>query len=164
MSGYGWELDQVMYEVRRAEVVVELGSFRGGSLRVWRKEFDPLLMIAVDPGDDIRQEVMDELGVVYIQGASQDEAVFERVRAVLDGRTIDLLYLDGDHMYDAVQRDWELYAPLVSPEGVIVLDDAVITDNPTVEVHRLYEQVRIGRRSKLVYDGRGGTGLALIRP
>ena len=39
MSGYGWELDQVMHEVRRAEVIVELGSFRGGSLRVWRKEF-----------------------------------------------------------------------------------------------------------------------------
>lgn len=163
MSGYGWELDQVMYEVRRAEVVVELGSFRGGSLRVWRKEFDPLLMIAVDPGDDIRPEVMEDLGVIYIQGASQEQSVFNSVLNVLDGRTIDLLYIDGDHLYEPVKRDWDLYSPLVSPEGVIVLDDAVITDNPTVEVHRLYEEVRVGRRSKLIYDGRGGTGLALIR-
>jgi cephalosporin hydroxylase len=122
-----------------------------------------LLMVSVDPGADIRQEVMDELGVVWIQGSSQDEEVHERVCEVLDGRTIDLLYIDGDHLYEPVRHDWNWYSPLVSPEGVIVLDDAVITDNPTVEVHRLYEEVRVGRRSKLIYDGRGGTGMALIR-
>lgn len=163
MSGYGWELDQVISEVRRAEVIVELGSFRGGSLRVWRKEFDPMLMIAVEPTEDLTQQTADDLGVVLIRGRSQDPAIFEEVTWALNGRTIDLLYIDGDHLYAPVRQDWELYSPLVSPDGVVVLDDAVIKDNPTVEVHRLYTELREGRLSKLIYDGRGGTGLAIIR-
>jgi predicted O-methyltransferase YrrM len=36
---------------------------------------------------------------------------------------IDVLHLDADHEYEAVRRDIEKYAPLVSEGGIIVFDD-----------------------------------------
>ena len=38
---------------------------------------------------------------------------------------IDLLFLDGDHSFDAVQRDYRDWAPKVRPGGFLVLHDVV---------------------------------------
>ena len=34
---------------------------------------------------------------------------------------IDFLFLDGDHSYEGVRRDFENYAPLVRPGGIVAL-------------------------------------------
>ena len=36
---------------------------------------------------------------------------------------IDLLFIDGDHSYEGVKLDFELYSKLLSPKGVIILHD-----------------------------------------
>ena len=36
---------------------------------------------------------------------------------------IDLLFIDGDHSYEGVKRDWELFAPHVKPFGIVVFHD-----------------------------------------
>ena len=36
---------------------------------------------------------------------------------------IDLLFIDGDHSYEGVKLDFELYSKLVSPKGVIIIHD-----------------------------------------
>jgi predicted O-methyltransferase YrrM len=46
------------------------------------------------------------------------------VRGVLGG-ALDVLLIDGDHSYDGVRRDFELYTPLVRPGGLIILHDIV---------------------------------------
>ncbi len=38
---------------------------------------------------------------------------------------IDLLFIDGDHSYDGVKRDWELFSPHVSAFGVVVFHDTL---------------------------------------
>lgn len=40
--------------------------------------------------------------------------------------TIDLLFIDGDHAYEAVKRDWEEWSPHVSPAGRIAFHDALL--------------------------------------
>jgi len=37
---------------------------------------------------------------------------------------IDFLFIDGDHSYEGVKKDWELWSPLVSVEGRIALHDS----------------------------------------
>ena len=162
----GWEMQQMLQEMyqRRIDTVLEIGTFQGDSLRVWREELDPELMIGVQDTDETTPETAMELGVRMVQGKSQDAAVYAEVLGVLDGRRLDLLYIDGDHLYDAVKEDWQLYSPLVREGGIIVLHDAVIEDNPTVEVFRFYREVRVGRHTKLVYGGHGSTGTAMVFP
>jgi predicted O-methyltransferase YrrM len=171
MSGYGWELEQVVKEIRRAEVIVEIGTHRGGSLRVWRKEYDPQLLVGIDPSDQdtpagwTTPETAAELGVFMIRRESQDPVTIPLLMEVLDGRVIDLLFIDGDHFYDVVRKDFWAYLPLVSPDGVVVLDDAVRVDTERDEgVQYLYGEIRNVKRTKLVYDGHGGTGLAMVWP
>jgi predicted O-methyltransferase YrrM len=38
---------------------------------------------------------------------------------------IDLIFIDGDHSYEGVRRDWELFSPHVSPFGVVVFHDTI---------------------------------------
>jgi hypothetical protein len=37
--------------------------------------------------------------------------------------TIDLLFIDGDHSYEGVKKDFDLYSKLVSPHGIILIHD-----------------------------------------
>ena len=41
----------------------------------------------------------------------------------LAGRQIDFLFIDGDHTYDGVKQDFEMYAPLVRPGGIVGFHD-----------------------------------------
>lgn len=38
---------------------------------------------------------------------------------------IDLLFIDGDHSYEGVKRDWELFAPHVREFGTVVFHDTL---------------------------------------
>jgi hypothetical protein len=42
---------------------------------------------------------------------------------VLQDIKIDFLFIDGDHSYDGVKKDFDLYSKLLSDSGVIVLHD-----------------------------------------
>lgn len=58
--------------------------------------------------------------VKVIKGYSQDE----RVRRQVAGKSFDVIYIDGGHRFEEVTADLEFYAPLVSPGGYLVMDDA----------------------------------------
>lgn len=51
--------------------------------------------------------------VLPIRGRSEDPATLARVRSECDG--IDLLFVDGDHSFEGVARDWENFGPMLRP-------------------------------------------------
>lgn len=162
-----WELNQLLNEleaVKPLKRILEIGTFRGDSLRLWREVFDPELLIGVQDTEETSEGTALELGAQVAIGKSQDPAVVEVVKGLLDGLLVDFLYLDGDHHLEAVRKDWELYSPLVRGGGVVVLDDAVITSNETVEVHKFFPEVQRGHHTKLIWDGNEhhDTGFAVI--
>jgi predicted O-methyltransferase YrrM len=56
----------------------------------------------------------------------------EAVKAASE-RTYDYVLIDGDHSLEGVAADFELYAPMVKPGGVIVFDDYATTDWPAIQ-------------------------------
>jgi len=48
-------------------------------------------------------------------------------RRLIASRSWDMIYIDGNHDYQVVQRDWEVCAQSLNPGGIIVLDDAGLT-------------------------------------
>lgn len=62
-----------------------------------------------------------------LKGSSQSESMVKTVETALLSRPVDLLFIDGDHEFAGVERDFLLYSPLVKVGGLIVFDDANTT-------------------------------------
>ena len=52
----------------------------------------------------------------------------ERVQRILGDRKLDFLFIDADHTYEGVKRDFEMYSPLVREGGIIAFHDIVPCD------------------------------------
>lgn len=61
-------------------------------------------------------------------------------------RTIDLLFVDGDHSYEVVKRDWELFSPHLGRFAVAIFHDSTWglqeSCRPDMGVPRLLEELR----------------------
>jgi len=81
-----------------------------------------------------------------------------------------LLFIDGDHSYDGVRADFENYAPLVRPGGLIAFHDVDSASHPASEVDRLWKQLRDLYDAREIIDtandeqsGRYGIGVLFWR-
>ena len=61
--------------------------------------------------------------ITCIWDDSHAERTAAQVGVALNGKLLDLLFLDGDHSLQGVTRDFDMYAPLVREGGVIALHD-----------------------------------------
>jgi len=57
----------------------------------------------------------------YIHGRSEEEDIKEKVFDKL--KDVDILFIDGDHEYNAVINDYKNYSHLVNKGGYILFDD-----------------------------------------
>ena len=61
--------------------------------------------------------------ITLIRGDSHRWETLERVERVLEGRPLDLLFVDGDHTYEGVRADLAMYGPLLGEGGLLALHD-----------------------------------------
>ena len=61
----------------------------------------------------------------YLNGSSYNESTFNKVASILENRKLDLLFIDGDHSYEGVQKDFLLYRQLVKEGGHIAFHDII---------------------------------------
>jgi predicted O-methyltransferase YrrM len=168
------ELAPVVGLVRRSapRVVVEIGTAAGGSFYAWtRAARSDALLVSIDlPGGRfggggvsgdaarIRALARGAQQVDVVRADSHLPQTVEALVSILDGRAVDFLFIDGDHSYGGVRRDFELYAPLVRAGGVVAFHDIVPHPPSTgCEVARLWEAVKQGRRHTEFVDA-GGSG------
>lgn len=58
-----------------------------------------------------------------IRGNSHSARTALRTEKLLAGRKLDFLFIDGDHSFPSVKRDFELYQPLVGKGGIVAFHD-----------------------------------------
>lgn len=142
---------------RRVEAVLEIGTFNGGTLFLFTRVVAPdAILISLDLpkgqyGGGYPEWKLPLFKAFRRQGQkvcllredSHLQSTLSEVEALLEGRPLDLLFIDGDHSYEGVKRDFELYSPLVAPDGLIVFHD--IVDGPPEYVggvHRFWSEIR----------------------
>lgn len=54
---------------------------------------------------------------------------------------VDAIYLDADHRYEGVKKDFEVYSPWLKDGGYIFFDDYLQAGNPTNGVKRLVDKI-----------------------
>jgi cephalosporin hydroxylase len=55
--------------------------------------------------------------------SSHDSETVFKVKEILKDKKIDFLFIDGDHRYQAIKEDYNLYSPLVREGGIIAFHD-----------------------------------------
>lgn len=122
-----------------AHAVAEIGVYEGGSAVVLCEVLGPRDQLhLIDPFG--RQPGALPAGWAGLEWATK--AVVERARKAHDGpqvtwhvgyshevvrswsAPIDLLFIDGDHLYDGVAQDWRDWHPHVAPGGHVTFHDA----------------------------------------
>jgi hypothetical protein len=75
---------------------------------------------------------------------------------------VDFLFIDGDHSYEGVKKDFEMYSPLVKSGGLIAFHDIVDTDlirSAGHGVHIFWRQLK-GKKTEFCINGAwGGIGV-----
>lgn len=122
---------------RRPLTVVEIGTYRGGGLYgLCRVAHSNGTVVSVDlPGGlfgggytdeelhDLRGYGLPGQSLHFLRADSHEAKTRDAVVSRLNGHAIDFLMIDGDHRYEGVRRDFELYSPLVGSHGLIAFHD-----------------------------------------
>ena len=117
---------------------VEVGAYAGGSSCLMLQRPNTTI-VSIDLGEPISKgEVLENVIIYknnnnyykYIQGNSQVVETKNKVIEVLHNsrvlgytNKIDILFLDGDHSFNAVMADFVMYSDLVNVGGYIIFDD-----------------------------------------
>lgn len=65
--------------------------------------------------------ITDPENIHFICGNSQIEETLDRVKSICS--SFDFIFIDGDHTYEGVSRDFNLYKQVLSDRGVMVFHD-----------------------------------------
>lgn len=135
------------------QVIVEIGSYAGGTLWAWSQIAPRVYAVDLPPTGTYASTGTEQQthGTGMVFGDSHDPATLETLKALLQGAPVDVLFIDGDHSLAGVKADHEMYAPLVRPGGLIGFHDIVAHPNqPDIEVHRYWEQIRTPEAIELI--------------
>jgi cephalosporin hydroxylase len=158
--------------------ILEVGTEKGGTFFLLARVAAPnalLLSLDLPAGDGnsyppwreplYRGFAREEQHIELVRKDSHDPRTVERVKDLLAGRPLDLLFIDGDHSYDGVKKDYEMYSPLVARGGAIAFHDIVDGEEANVGgVPRLWRELKQTRQHLEFVKSwqQGGWGIGVL--
>ena len=138
------EIENLQLTIARHEpkVVVEIGTANGGTLSRWLELPSVKTVISVDYpigihggqgfeertyviSDALEQANLYNKKFYAVNGNSKDSYLIDRVEELLNGQKIDFLFIDGDHTYEGVKGDFELYEKFLAPTALVGFHDII---------------------------------------
>lgn len=145
----------------RADMIAALPVPRGGKVAeigVWKAAFSKVLIDLLKPRQflafdiftgHLEQDWNGMTGHQLFEGLTQRQyferemAPFLAITTIVEGRSqetlrdytdrsFDLVYVDGDHEYDAVKADSELAVKMTADQGFLVFNDYLLFDHGNV--------------------------------
>ena len=131
-------MQEIIWRVK-PDLVIETGVAHGGSIVFYASMLELLgddgHVVGIDI--DIRPHNRKTLEshplrhrYTLIEASSIADHAVEAVKRLAEGRKRILVCLDSNHTHEHVQRELQLYAPLVTPGSYIVVFDTVIEQFP----------------------------------
>lgn len=114
--------------------------------------------IDIEPRQSIIHHFMYGEDWRFFQGDSHTEEMFNNVKDFCP--QYDFIFIDGDHTYDGVKRDFEMYKNLLSPRGVIGFHDIdpnhIFADSYAGQVYKFWQDLDEGTKMNLVCQKSSG--------
>ncbi|HET9952522.1 MAG TPA: class I SAM-dependent methyltransferase [Candidatus Eisenbacteria bacterium] len=164
---------------RAPRTVLEVGTADGGSLFLFTRVAAPdAHLVSIDlPGGEFGGGYPAYKAALYrafarpgqridlLRADSHDRATADRVSRLFGQGAVDLLFIDGDHSYEGVKSDHDLYAPLVREGGTIAFHDIVPGPASNVGgVPRFWRELKATSEAReIVADwNQGGYGIGYL--
>ena len=140
-----------------ARRIIEIGTARGGTLYLWLQAASAdATVVSVDlPGGEFggaypacripfyQSFARDGQDLHLLRDDSHQTQTFNSVKQLFADQPVDFLFIDGDHTYEGVKTDFEMYGPLVRPGGLIAFHDTLPRpDFPDIEVYRFWDELK----------------------
>lgn len=122
---------------KKPRTVVEIGTANGGSLFLFCQVVaDNAQIVSIDLPNGIhgggypywrtgvyKRFARSNQKLNFMRADSHAPETLRELNTIIGNELIDFLFIDGDHTYEGVKKDFELYSPRVRPGGIIAFHD-----------------------------------------
>lgn len=155
--------------------VVEIGVRHGGTSALWHELLAASVVVGIDRigHDSYREPEFSQRAVdmmaefprySFVRGNSQDESTLQKVRGLITP-PVGFLFIDGDHSYQGVRRDFDLWTQLMAPGGIVAFHDIVDGPRTGGGVHRFWNELHYDQKVTFLTDPPadwGGIGAVVL--
>ncbi len=120
-----WIYQELVFKVR-PDIIVEMGSFKGGSTLYLAHLLENIghgRVISVDI--DHSNFVASHGRISIFTGSTQDSGIITQIKKVCAGARVMIIH-DADHNKDTVLADLYAYADIVSKDSYFIIEDGVV--------------------------------------
>jgi len=121
-----------LIEQLKPTTICEIGAAGGGTLALFAAIASPTAdFYSIDLAYTSAQRqafpllISPTQKLTMLAGDSHAPGTFQALKQWLGNRRLDLLFIDGDHSYEGVAQDYEMYAPLVGTGGIVGFHDII---------------------------------------
>jgi predicted O-methyltransferase YrrM len=108
-------------ELNNCKTVLEIGSAEGGLSYIFSELFQRVVAL-----DIYHTPIYEKWNIIrFTLDSSNPGDEFKRIEEL---GPYDLIFIDGNHTYEAVKKDFEIYSPLLSLGGIIAFHDIKDTE------------------------------------
>jgi len=141
----------------KLENILEIGTYNGGTLYLWCKlATTDATIISLDlPGGNFgggynikkiskfKKYNQSNQKLFFLREDSHKKLSLKKVKDILKKNKLDILFIDADHTYQGVKKDFEMYSPLVKKNGFIIFHDIVLHDESTnCKVNKFWTEIK----------------------
>jgi predicted O-methyltransferase YrrM len=152
-----------LYQERQPHHTLEIGVLLGGTLYHWLRHAPPdATIVALDENHVAIDEYEDWPTQAALHTITGDSHHHTTIQAVAQWAPYDWIFIDADHHEQDVRADWVNYGlALSAPGATIALHDIRPLGDPTIQVDRLWDELRLTYDDTLEID-HGGHGIGVI--
>lgn len=149
--------------------VLEIGTWHGGSSWAWAQLPWVEHIITVDSvAAPEAEKRLSGIGcdIDLVIGDSLHAQTRQQVRNLIGDTRVDVVFIDGGHLYKEARADFEHYSQHARGGGLLIMHDTQgYPGNDTVQVPRLWAEITQAYRTTELIDkvgGPGGTGIVWL--
>ncbi len=130
------EVKALLKEVKKngTSIILDIGTFDGGTLYLWTRFLEGQKIITIDlpfpygypsAKTQLFRLFASDRELHFLRGSSFSNDMVNKIANILKANKIDFLFIDGDHSYEGVKKDFERYKPFIRDGGIIAFHDIV---------------------------------------
>ena len=153
----------------RPKTILEIGTCNGGTLFIWANLASECVITCDLNKSKVREDLYrlftpksSKCEVISLAGDSHDPSFLEEVKKSLKGKTVDFLFIDGDHTEAGVKSDYNMYSHLVRPGGIIAFHDILEKQPmPSNQVYYFWKEIKKSTKTEEFISDRNQTGFGI---